>query len=172
MVFMDPSDQRKMFIEINLYQKKWFVCCSHNQHSNNIKKFFFCKIFTEFSMLILFTDLSFMEFQVRYLALFLLFVVYNGFEWFCFASFHKNIQLILEFIKALFLVQHFSYYTFMTFLTILSVILISMLMILLFFLSVIKHLICGNNLNRLLNLNLIYQTLWTGARSGSLMSML
>ena len=172
MAFMDPSDQRKMFIEINLHQNKWFVCCSHNPDSNNIKKFFFCKIFTGFSMLILFTDLSFLEFQVRYLALFLLFVVNNGFEWFCIVSLHKNIQLIVKFIKASFLVQHFSYYTFMTFLTILSVILISMLMILLFFLSVIKHLICGNNLNRLLNLNLIYQTLWTGARSGSLMSML
>ena len=29
----------------------------------------------------------------------------------------------------------------------------------------IKHLICGKNLNWLLNLNLIYETLWTGARS-------
>ena len=35
-------------------------------------------------------------------------------------------------------------------------------------LSVIRHLICGNNLNWLLNLNLIYETLWTGARSGLL----
>ena len=44
-------------------------------------------------------------------------------------------------------------------LTMLSVILLSMLMILLFILSVIRHLICGNNLNWLLNLNLIYETL-------------
>ena len=29
-------------------------------------------------------------------------------------------------------------------------------------LSVIRHLICGKNLNWLLNLNLIYETLWTG----------
>ena len=36
-------------------------------------------------------------------------------------------------------------------------------MILLSILSVIRHLICGNNLNWLLNLNLIYETLWTGA---------
>ena len=54
----------------------------------------------------------------------------------------------------------------------LSVILLSMLMILLSILSVIRHLICGNNLNWLLNLNLIYKTLWTGVRSGLLISML
>ena len=53
-----------------------------------------------------------------------------------------------------------------------SVILLSMLMILLSILSVIRHLLCGNNLNWLLNLNLIYETLWTGARSGLLVSML
>ena len=33
-------------------------------------------------------------------------------------------------------------------------------------------LICGNNLNWLLNLNLIYETWWTGVRSGLLISML
>ena len=49
---------------------------------------------------------------------------------------------------------------------------IYMLMTLLSILSVIRHLICGNNLNWLLNLNLIYKTLWTGIRSGLLISML
>ena len=44
----------------------------------------------------------------------------------------------------------------------LSVILLSVLMILPFILSVIKHLICSSNLNWLLNLNLIYETLWIG----------
>ena len=58
---------------------------------------------------------------------------------------HKNIQLMLVFLKGLFLVLHFSYYTLMTFLTMLSVILLSMLMILLSTLNVIRHLICGNN---------------------------
>ena len=52
------------------------------------------------------------------------------------------------------------------------VILLSMLMILLPILSVISHLICCNNLNWLLNLNLIYEILWTGARSGLLLSVL
>ena len=47
----------------------------------------------------------------------------------------------------------------------LSVILLSMLMILLSVLSVIRHLICGNNLNWLLNLNLIYETLDWGKKS-------
>ena len=41
-----------------------------------------------------------------------------------------------------------------------------MLMILLSILCVISHLICGRNLNRLLNLHLIYETLWTGIGSG------
>ena len=56
-------------------------------------------------------------------------------------SLHKNIQLILEFVKALFLVVKFSYYTLMIFLMILSVILLSMQMILLSTLSMIRHLI-------------------------------
>ena len=63
----------------------------------------------------------------------------------------------MEFLKAP-LVLHFSYYTLMIFLM-LSVILLSMLMMLLSILSVIRHLICGNTLNWLLNFNLIYETL-------------
>ena len=63
-------------------------------------------------------------------------------------------------------------YTLMTFLTMLPVILLPMLMILLFILSVNRHLISGNNLNWLLNLNLSCETLWTGVRSGLLISML
>ena len=56
-------------------------------------------------------------------------------------SLHKNIQLILEFVKTPFLVVKFSYYTLMIFLMILSVILLSMQMILLSTLSMIRHLI-------------------------------
>ena len=87
-------------------------------------------------------------------------------------SLHKNIQLMLELLRASFFVLHFSYYTLITFLMMLYVILLSMLMILLSILSAMRHLICGNNLNWLLNLNLIYETLWTGVRSGLLISML
>ena len=57
---------------------------------------------------------------------------------------NKNIQLMLEFFKGLFLVLHFSYSTLMTFLMMSSVILISMLMMLLSTLNMISHLICGN----------------------------
>ena len=60
----------------------------------------------------------------------------------------------------------------MTFLTMLSVILLSVLMILLSILSVIRHLICGNNLNWLLNLNLIHEAKWTGVRSSLLILLL
>ena len=48
----------------------------------------------------------------------------------------------------------------------------AMLMILHCILSVIRYLICGNNLNWLLNLNLIYNKLLTGVRSGLLISVL
>ena len=119
-------------------------------------------------MLVFFTNLSLMEFEVRCLAIFLLFLVIDGIKWFWMGSPDKKIQLMLEFLKAPALVLHFSYNTLMTFLMMLSVILLSMLLILLSILSVIRHLICGNNLNWLLNLNLIYETLWTGAGSGLL----
>ena len=90
----------------------------------------------------------------------------------CMASVHKNIQLMREFVKAPFLVLHFFYYTSMTYLMMLSVILLSMMMLPLSILNVIKHLICDNNLNWLLNLNLTYKTLCTGARSCLLISVL
>ena len=60
-------------------------------------------------MLVFFTNLSLMEFDVKYLTLFLLFSVTDGFKWFWMAIFHKNIQLMLEILKAQFLVLRFSY---------------------------------------------------------------
>ena len=56
-------------------------------------------------MLVSFTKLSLMEFQVRYLALFCLFLVIDGFEGLWMEYLHKNIQLMLEFLKALFEAQ-------------------------------------------------------------------
>ena len=123
-------------------------------------------------MLVFFTNLSVLEFQVRYLALFVFLSVIDGFKWFWMEKFHKNIQLMLQVLRAPFLVPHLSYYTLMIFLMMLSVILLSKLMILISILSVIRHLICGNNLNWLLKLNLIYKALWTSARCGLLISML
>ena len=111
-------------------------------------------------MLVFFTKLSLMELLVRYQALFLLFSVLSSFGWFLTGNLHNNIQLMVDFLKGSFMVQYFSYYTLMTFLMMLSVILLSMLMILLLTLNVIRHLICGNNQNWLLNLNLIYKIYW------------
>ena len=67
------------------------------------------------------------------------------FGWFCMGNRHKNIQLMLKFLKDPFSVLHFSYSMLMTFLMMLSAILVSILMILLSTLNVIRHLICGNN---------------------------
>ena len=75
---------------------------------------------------------------------------------------------MLELLKAPFWVLHLSYYALMTFLMMLYVILLSMLMTLLCILSVIRHLICGNNSDWLLNLNLIFNTLWTGNKYNTL----
>ena len=104
----------------------------------------YLRLLKGFDMLVFFTNLSLQEVLVRYLALFL-FSVKDGFAWFWMESLHKDIQLMLEFLKAPFLVLVFSYYKLMTFLMMLSVILLSMLMIILSVLSVIRHLICGNN---------------------------
>ena len=78
-------------------------------------------------MLFFSTDLRLTEFQVIYLALFCLFSVIDGFGWFWMESFHKNIQLMLEFLKVPLLVLHFSYYTLMTILIMSSLILSSIL---------------------------------------------
>ena len=97
-----------------------------------------------------------------------LFSVTDGFEWFWMESLHKNIQLMLGFLKAPFLVLHFSCSTLMTFLTMLSVILLSMLIILLFVLNVTRQqLELASELESNLN-----ETLWTGLRSGLLISVL
>ena len=58
-----------------------------------------------------------------------------------------KVKLMLDILKALFLVLKFSYYTLMNFLMMLSLTLLSILMILLSTLSVIRHLIRRNNLN-------------------------
>ena len=116
-------------------------------------------LLTGFGMMISFKNLSLMKSQVRFLALFLLFLIIDSFEWFWMESLHNNVQLILEFLKASFSVLRISYYTLMAFLTMLSAILLSMLMMLLSILTVIRYLSCGNNLNWLLNMNLIYETL-------------
>ena len=86
----------------------------------------YSRLLTGFGMLVFFTSLNVVEFQVRYQALFLPFSVIDGFKMFWMAILHKNIQLMLEFLgPTLFC------YALMIFLMMLSVILLSMLMILL-----------------------------------------
>ena len=91
------------------------------------------------------------------MALFLLFSVIDGFEWFWMESLHKNIQLMLAFLKAPFSVLHFSYYTLMTFRTMLSVILLSMLMMLFSIESVIRSLISDQASDPWQQLELIFE---------------
>ena len=55
------------------------------------------RLLTGFDMLVYFTNLSLMEFQVRCLALFFLFSVIDDFKLFWMESLYKNIQLILDF---------------------------------------------------------------------------
>ena len=126
----------------------------------------YLKFLAEFGMLVFLTNLGLTEFQVRHLVLSPLF------KWFWMASFHKNIQVMLEFFKGPFLMLHFSQYTLMIFLMMLSVILLSRLVILLSTLNVIRHLICGNNWNSLLNLNVTNEILWTGTGSALFISVL
>ena len=128
-----------------------------------------CKAFNRGSHAGLLHKLTSYEIQVSYLVLFLLFSVIEGFGWFWMRSLHKNIQLMLDFLKVRLLVLKFASYKLVTFLLMLSVTLRPILMVL-SALSVIRYLVYGNNQNRLLNLNLIYKTLWTGEGSGALVS--
>ena len=65
----------------------------------------YSRLLTEFGIVVFFTNVSLMEFQVRYL--FLLFSVIDDFEWLWMEILHKNIQSMREFLKAPFLVLDF-----------------------------------------------------------------
>ena len=60
----------------------------------------YLRLLTRFDMLLFFANLGLMEFQVIYLALFILFSVIEDFKWFWMRSLHKNIHLVREFLKA------------------------------------------------------------------------
>ena len=96
------------------------------------------RLLSGFGMPFSFANLSLMEFQFRYLALFLLFSLIDSFEWFWMEGLCKKIQLMLEYLKASFLVLNFSYYTLINFLTMVPVISLFMLVILISILSVIS----------------------------------
>ena len=104
-------------------QKSLFCLYQKHQSSESKVKFtqastlqqlIYPRLLRGFGILVFFKNLSLTGFQVRHLALFLLFSVIHGFEWFWRESLCKNIQLILEFFKAPFLVQHFSCYTWLS----------------------------------------------------------
>ena len=129
--------------------------CSRGQHMLELLELWhltYPRLLAKFGMLVFFANLSLMGFQVRYLSLFLLFSVIDGFKRFLMGSLHKNILLMQELLRAPSLVLNFSYYTLTTFLIMSSVILLSMtllsmLLILLSILSAIRYLICSNDLN-------------------------
>ena len=91
------------------------------------------RLLTGFDMLVYLTNLSVMEFQVRYLVLFQHFSVIDSFEWSWMESLHNWSILFLLYINDLpdDVICHIAIYAD----DVLSV------------LSVIMHLICGNNLN-------------------------
>ena len=64
-----------------------------------LKHSIFPRLLIEFGMLLFFTNVGLMEFQVRYLALFLLFSVIDDFRWFWMGSLYKNMQSMLKFLQ-------------------------------------------------------------------------
>ena len=95
--------------------------------------------------------------EIGYLVLFCHLLLINYFKWFLKGSLCKNMESMLVFLKALYLVLKCPYYTLVTFLMILSVVLLSTLMILLATLS-------ARNLYLASKLNLIYET-WHWGRN-------
>ena len=116
-ILLDLLDQLQIFSQLYLIE---LLGASTGRWLLKLRSLIYPRLFTGFGTLVFFTNVSLMGFQVRYLALFLLFSVIDGFEWLWMKNLHKNIQIMLEILKALFLVVHFSYYTLMTFLTMLS----------------------------------------------------
>ena len=99
-------DQMQIFLQLQLIQLQGLLT---SLGLLDLYHLIYLRLLTEFGMLVFFTNLSLMEFQVKYLALFLLY----SFKWFWMPSLHKNIQFMLEFFKIPFLVLHFSYYALM-----------------------------------------------------------
>ena len=109
------------------------------------------------------------EFQVRYLVLLLLFSVINGMEWFCMESLHKNTGLFNAGVPYGSILGHTLFLLYINDISDFAICDITMYAD---HITILRHLICGNNLNWLLNLNLIYDTPWTWVRSGLLISIL
>ena len=105
------SSQLQIFSQLYLIKLLVFLTCLELLELWHL---IHLRLLTGFGMLVFFTNLSLMEVQVRYLALILLFSVIDCFKWLWMGSLHNNIQLMLEFLKAPFLVLLFCYYALMT----------------------------------------------------------
>ena len=64
------------------------------------------RLSTGFNMMAFFTNVSFMEFQVKYLVLFHLLSVIDDSEWLWMGSFQRNIQLMLTLSSSMFRSSH------------------------------------------------------------------
>ena len=96
-VVLGLLDQRQIFWQLNLIELLWLLT---GLGLVELWYLIYPRLLTGIDMLLFFTSVSLMDIQVRYLVLFCLFSVIDNSRWFLMWSLHKNIQLKLEFVKA------------------------------------------------------------------------
>ena len=74
---------------VTVVSDRFARACNRSGATQAIWHLIYPRLLIGFGMLVFLKNLSLMEFQVRYLALFLLFSVIDGLEWFWMESFHK-----------------------------------------------------------------------------------
>ena len=106
-MFLGLLDHLQIFSQLYLIELLRLLTCLRLL---KLWHFIYPRLLTKFAMLVFFINLSLMEFQVRNFVTLLFFSVIHSFEWFWIESLHKNIQLMLEFLKAPFWLLHFLRY--------------------------------------------------------------
>ena len=96
-VVLGLLDQQQIFWQLNLIELLWLLT---GLGLVELWYLIYPRLLTGIDMLLFFTNVSLMDIQVRYLVLFCLFSVIDNSRWFLMWSLHKNIQLKLEFVKA------------------------------------------------------------------------